>query len=122
MRLRELSERPQSRGLVALTLAAVLAGCTPYMREGIAGGYRDYAMPNDQHHISVQGNGYVNSGRMTEYFYRRAAEIVTEQGYSGYEVLSLRVSSEPWGGMCCFPVVAGVIQGKREAAAAPASP
>ena len=80
-----------------------LWGCaTPYTEEGLLGGYRDYPMGKERFHITVQGNGYVNTGTIEEYFYRRASEIVQDQGYSRYEVISLKTSMEPWGLMCCF--------------------
>jgi hypothetical protein len=51
-------------------------GCaTPYEKNGIAGGYEDFPMGKDKYHITVQGNGYVNSGTIEGYFYRRAGEI-----------------------------------------------
>jgi hypothetical protein len=49
-----------------------------------------------------------------QYFYRRAADIAKENGYTTYKVISFKTSMEPWGLMCCFPIATGVIQGLRE--------
>ena len=93
---------------------AAFSGCaipTPYEPEGFLGGYKDFSMGNDQFHIRVQGNGFVNTGTVEEYFYRRAADLVKENGYSDYKIISLKTGMEQWGGMCCFPVASGVIRG-----------
>jgi len=92
-----------------------LSGCaTPYATEGLLGGYSDSHIGNDQFHITVQGNGYTNTGMIEQYFYRRAADIAKENGYATYKVISFKASMEPWGLRCCFPVATGVILGLRE--------
>ncbi len=110
-------ERKKAEGLTLFLLLCLLTiyGCaTPYEPEGFLGGYRDSSIGSDQFHITVQGNGYTNTGMVEQHFYRRAADIVKENGYSGYKVVTFKTSMEPWGLMCCFPVATGVIQGLKE--------
>ena len=92
----------------SLTVPAIYGCATPYEPEGLLGGYRDSSIGNDQFHITVQGNGYTNTGMVEQYFYRRAAGIVKENSYTGYKVITFKTSMEPWGGMCCFPVASVV--------------
>jgi len=92
-----------------------LSGCaTPYTTGGLLGGYSDSHIGKDQFHITVQGNGYTNTEMIEQYFYRRAADLAKENGYATYKVISFKASTEPWGLICCFPTVTGVIQGLRE--------
>jgi S1-C subfamily serine protease len=102
--------------LFLLLCLLIICGCaTPYEPEGLLGGYRDSSIGSDQFHITVQGNGYTNTGMVEQHFNRRAADIVKENGYSGYKVVTFKTSMEPWGLMCCFPVATGVIQGLKGA-------
>jgi S1-C subfamily serine protease len=91
----------------------VLAGCTtpygPY--NPLLGGYTDEAIGNDQYHISVRGSTDTGVGTVEEYFYRRAQEIVKEQGYQSYRVVDLRSGIERGSAEGVRAVARGVIQG-----------
>ncbi len=100
--------------LATSIIVSAIYGCaTPYEPEGALGGYRDVPIGNDQFHITIQGNGYTNTGMMEQHFYRRAVDIAKQNDYAGYKVISFKSSMEPWAGICCFPVATGVIQGTR---------
>jgi len=100
-----------SRGIraAALTMLLVLAGCgTPYgPYKFLIGGYTDEAIGNDQYHINIRANDATSVGTAEQYFYRRAQEIVKEQGYQTYRVVQLRSGIESGG----LPVARGIIQG-----------
>jgi len=110
-----LKGKIKNNNYLILVILWGLSGCaTPYTTEGLLGGYSDSHMGNDQFHITVQGNGYTNTGMIEQYFYRRAADIAKENGYTTYKVISFKASMEPWGLICCFPIATGVIQGLKE--------
>lgn len=64
---------------------------TPYQKEGLTGGYSDKYLGDDKWMITIRGNGYTSISTVYEYFYRRAGEIVNENGYKGYEVIDIAV-------------------------------
>src|SRR5215469_15121870 len=94
-----------------LTVLLLLAGC---------GTYKPTSQPigDNRYHIDVDLSVYDSPGHAEEYFYRRAQEIVQEQGFDSYRVLDLRSGLEraPYGGGRAF--ARGVIQLYRKAATA----
>jgi S1-C subfamily serine protease len=81
-----------------LCVMILLAGCvTPYGPQSIMGGYKDYPIGDNRHHIQVMGNNWSTLGPMEEYFHRRANEMAQERGFDGYTVVSFRVGMEPYG-------------------------
>ena len=58
---------------------------------------------------------------MESYFLRRAQEIVTENGYAGYDVVTLDAGIKPWG-LGPRPMADGVIQCFRQEAAPSSRP
>jgi S1-C subfamily serine protease len=109
----------QTRRKTTLIIAMVigLGGCsTAYQPKGLSGGYEDQALGNDRYHISVKANAYAGVGTVEEYFYRRAQDIVKEQGYDGYRVVELHVGVEPGILSRSRPIAFGIIQGYKGAA------
>lgn len=51
-----------------LGFLAFLGCATPYGPEGTMGGYRDYPIGENRHHIRVLGNNWCTVGTVEEYF------------------------------------------------------
>jgi hypothetical protein len=83
--------------LSAVCLGAVvfgLTGCaTPYQKSGFTGGYTDKHLRDDLYFVEFAGNGVISRAQVAEYFYRRAREVCTENGYSDYRVVDPKDNS-----------------------------
>jgi S1-C subfamily serine protease len=73
--------------MVYFAVILVLLACaTPYKKQGILPGYQDENIGGNRWHISIKGNAFTSIGDIEQHFYRRAQEIVKENGYDGYVV------------------------------------
>ena len=90
-----------------VVVVGLVSGCsTPYMREGLAGGYQDRALGKNRFQISVLVNGFSSTELAEKFFARRAGEITREQGFERYEVIELKSVK----GKRKFPEIVGVIK------------
>ena len=86
---------------------------TPYKKEGTGiagGGYTDQKIDANRWHILLGGNGYTNEQTLMQYFYRRANEIVQENGFDGYVLEEVQSKSKKGAFNKYYPSVWGTIK------------
>jgi len=78
------------RRLLVLTAVAVtLVACaTPYVQEGLTGGFDVKDLGQDVYRVRFQGNGYTSKETVQAYWLYRSAELALEKGFTGFEILS----------------------------------
>ncbi len=60
----------------------VVAGCaTSYQPKSFTGGYQDFRIGPNVFRVRFEGNGYTSKERVTEFFYRRCAEVARANGF-----------------------------------------
>jgi hypothetical protein len=78
-----------SRLLVLAAVAVALAACaTPYVQEGLVGGFDAKNLGQDVYRVRFAGNGYTSRETAQTYWLYRSAELALENGFTGFEILS----------------------------------
>jgi hypothetical protein len=77
------------RLLVLAAVAVTLAACaTPYVQEGLTGGFDVKDLGQDVYRVRFGGNGYTSRETVQTYWLYRSAELALEKGFTGFEILS----------------------------------
>ncbi len=70
--------------VLACLACLVVSGCaTPYGEKGAFGGYTDKEIAPGKFMVKVDGNAWDSTGKMKEYWHRRAGELCEGTGYTG---------------------------------------
>jgi hypothetical protein len=78
-----------SRLLIMAAAAVILAACaTPYVEEGLTGGFEVKDLGQDVYRVRFSGNGYTNRETVQTYWLYRSAELALEKDFTGFEILS----------------------------------
>lgn len=72
------------RCLVVGVLALSVGCATPYQRGGLAGGYDDFQIGDNEFEITFRGNRYTPEENVKKYVLRRAAELCFLNGFSHF--------------------------------------
>ena len=83
-----------NRTYILLAVIFMSSCATPYQPKSFMGGYTDQKLNEDKFLISIVGNGYSTFGDVEAIFYKRAEEIVAENGCDGYKVLEIKTTTE----------------------------
>lgn len=82
------------RALVAITCAAMLAGCaTAYGDMGFTGGVQADQISATRWRIVARGNGYTDSTTIEDFALRKAAETTIQGGYEWFVVVGAQDKS-----------------------------
>jgi hypothetical protein len=77
------------RLLVLAAVAVALAACaTPYVQEGLIGGFDAKDLGQDVYRVRFAGNGYTSRETAQTYWLYRSAELALERDFTGFEILS----------------------------------
>ncbi|RCL87199.1 hypothetical protein [Hyphomonas sp.] len=74
-------------------LCALTACATGYQPEGMSGGFSEIPLAADAYQISVNGNGFTSSSRVTEMALLRGAELAKQNGYNYFVVRGVNEDS-----------------------------
>ena len=104
-----------SRALSIMFLL-VLSGCASgYGSLGITGGYSEDELESGIWRISYYGNGVTTQESVQTYWLYRAAELATQKGYDGFEIISavqmisFPVAPDPASGAKLYPAAAALL-------------
>lgn len=93
----------QFRTLLALMLAAAVAGCTtatpyqPYRPEysgGVHGGYSEHRLAPNRYVVRFHGNELTSRDRVEGYLLYRAAEITVQNGFDWFTIVERRTEHD----------------------------
>jgi len=74
--------------LFAITPVLFLSSCsTPYQSKGFTGGFSDTQLAPDLFRVFFHGNGYTSGEKAQDYALLRAAEVVSQHGFSCFAVV-----------------------------------
>jgi hypothetical protein len=75
------------RNAALIILSSALVACaTGYQSEGFSGGFSEIPLAADAYKISVKGNGFTSSSRVSEMALLRGAELAKQNGYNYFIV------------------------------------
>ena len=78
-----------SRLLVLGAVAVALTACaTPYVQQGLIGGFDAKDLGQDVYRVRFAGNSYTSRETVQTYWLYRSAELAVENGFTGFEILS----------------------------------
>lgn len=71
---------------ISIIFILILSSCTSYQRLGFGGGYTDKQLSENTFYVSFRGNGYTSWDRVYNFYLRRAAEVMRENGFSYFTI------------------------------------